>query len=266
MKKLLSVLLAVVMCMGMIVTVEGVTDTSIISVTASAASYTTGTYQVNHSNGVNVRKGAGTSYNRVGAASKGVKFKVDKIKNAGGYTWGHTDSIKCTNGTKSGWVVLSYCKYVSDNSSASSSSSASVSNSKYSFSSAYNYAKKYWDTKNNAYNYYPKKNCANFVSQILVASGVPTSSTWKNGTYAFVNVDGLKSYFKNNYNIKYMSNPSASDIKVGDVIYTNNGGHVMFVMSKSGNTIYASGNTNNRDEIVVSISIISGVLKTSALF
>lgn len=264
MRKLLSILLAAVLCMGSIITVETTTGTSIVSVTASAASYKTGTYKVNHSNGVNVRKGAGTSYARVGAASKGVTFKVDKIKTANGYTWGHTNSIKCTNGTRSGWVVLSYCKYVSGNSSATSSSA--VSNSKYSFSSAYNYAKKYWNTKNSAYNYYKNQNCANFVSQILVASGVPTSSTWKNGTYAFVNVDGLKSYFRNNYGITYKSNPSASDIKVGDVIYTNNGGHVMFVMSKSGNKIYASGNTNNRNEIQVSVSIISGVLKTSALF
>lgn len=137
---------------------------------------------------------------------------------------------------------------------------------KLNFNSAYQYAIKYWNKRNTNYSYYSGNNCANFVSQCLVAAGMPTSNTWKNGTYAFINTTGLKNYFVNNYKVTYKSRPKASDIAVGDVIYTNNGGHVMFVMAKSGNTIKASGNTNNRDRITVGINGISGVLKTSSLF
>ncbi len=135
------------------------------------------------------------------------------------------------------------------------------------FQSAYNYAKTYWNTRNGAYNYYSGNNCANFCSQIMEAAGVPTTNSWKNGTYSYVNVDGLRSYFEDNYSVSYISNPSSSSIKPGDIIYTNNGGHVMFVMEVSSRgVVYASGNTNNRDCISVSASCISGVLKTSALF
>lgn len=99
-----------------------------------------------------------------------------------------------------------------------------------------------------------------------MAGGIPTNSTWKNTSYAFVNCTGLKNYFVNNYKVTYKSNPSASNIKAGDVIYTNGGGHVMFVMKVSGNTVYASGNTNNRDCIAMSTRSICGVLQTSKLF
>ena len=110
MKKLLSVILAAVMLIGSASVAEKATGKSIVSVSASAASYSTGTYKVTHSKGVNVRNKASTSNSKVvGAAAKGVTFTVSQIKTSGGYTWGYTSSIKCTNGTKSGWVVLSYC-------------------------------------------------------------------------------------------------------------------------------------------------------------
>lgn len=218
----------------------------------SAASYSTGTYTVNTASGVNVRKGAGTGYAKVGAATNGTTFKVTQISGS----WGYTSSISCTNGTKSGWVCLDYCK----------AAPVDVSVKAYAnFQASYNYAKKYWNKANPAYPYYPGVNCANFVSQCLVAGGVKTDSTWKKGTNAFVNTQALKNYFTGK-GIKYISKPSASQIKKGDVIYTNNGGHVMFVMRKSGNTIYASGNTNNRDELALSAGSIYGVLKTSALY
>lgn len=134
------------------------------------------------------------------------------------------------------------------------------------FEKAYAYAKKYWNTRNSEYSYYTGKNCANFCSQIMIAAKLPTTSEFRNGTYAFINVDGLRRYMTSKHGVKYKANPSASDINVGDIVYTNNGGHVMFVMKKSGSKIYCSGNTNNRDEIRVSISLISGVLKTSELF
>lgn len=80
---------------------------SFAAVPASAASYSTGTYMVAASNGSNVRSGAGTKYSVVGAASYGTTFTVSRISGS----WGYTGSIRCTNGTRSGWVCLDYCRY-----------------------------------------------------------------------------------------------------------------------------------------------------------
>lgn len=94
-KKVISIVLVVI------------TIFSTLAITASAASYSTGNYAIAASNGSNVRTGAGTNYSKVGAASKGVTFYVSKVNG----NWGYTSSIKCTNGTKSGWVCLDYCSY-----------------------------------------------------------------------------------------------------------------------------------------------------------
>lgn len=107
------------------VTLAIITILSAFAITANAASYSTGTYVVSSNNGINVRKGAGTNFSRVGAASKGVSFSVSKVSGS----WGYTSSIKCTNGYKSGWVSLSYC---SKKNSTSSSNSSSPNNKKYS--------------------------------------------------------------------------------------------------------------------------------------
>ncbi len=221
------------------------------TIDAAAASYKTGTYKVNTRSGVNVRKGAGTGYGIVGAACNGTQFKVTKVSG----NWGYTSSISCTNGKRGGWVCLTYAKLVKEDTITTSGN----------FQKAYNYAKKYWNKRNPSYKYYNGNNCANFVSQCLVAGGIRTSSTWKNGTYAFINCTGLKNYFVKTHKVTYKSYPSASSIKRGDVIYTNGGGHVMFVMKVSGNTIYASGNTNNRDCLALSKKSICGVLQTSKL-
>ena len=103
-KKVISILLVAIIAFGT------------ISVTAIAASYKTGTYVVAASSGVNVRKGAGTGYAKVGAAAKNTTFNVTKISGS----WGYTPSIKCTNGYKSGWISLDYCKKISSSGSSSS--------------------------------------------------------------------------------------------------------------------------------------------------
>lgn len=129
-------------------------------------------------------------------------------------------------------------------------------------SAVLNYANTYWNKRNYNYNYYNDNNCCNFVSQCLVAGGLPTNSTFRNGTSAFIYIPSFISYMQNNYNVKYISRPSASQIDVGDVILTSSG-HVMIVTRKSGNTVYANGNTNNRYQLQV--SYFYAVLKTSAL-
>ncbi len=78
---------------------------SINNMTVYAASYTTGTYIVSHSNGVNVHPDASISSKINGASPKGTEFKVTKVSGEMGYT----TSIKTTKGTKKGWVSLKYC-------------------------------------------------------------------------------------------------------------------------------------------------------------
>ncbi len=80
-----------------------VTAFSVFAITASA--YSTGTYAVASSSGSNVRNGAGANYSKVGAAVCGTTFNVSRISGE----WGYTSSIRCTNGTRSGWVSLRYC-------------------------------------------------------------------------------------------------------------------------------------------------------------
>lgn len=81
-----------------------------------AEAYSTGNYKVNASSGINVRSGAGTGYSKVGAATNGTTFTVDQISGS----WGHTNSIKCTGGLKSGWVCLDYCAQISSGGSSGS--------------------------------------------------------------------------------------------------------------------------------------------------
>lgn len=125
-KKTISILLVVV------------TLFSIFAVTASAASYSTGNYAIAASNGSNIRIGAGTNYSIVGAASKGTTFYVSKVNG----NWGYTSSIKCTNGTKSGWVCLDYCSYKGSTNNSSRATYndvfASLKGSNYSLSQARN--------------------------------------------------------------------------------------------------------------------------------
>lgn len=115
-----------------------ITIFSTLVITASAASYSTGNYAIAASNGSNIRTGAGTNYSKVGAASKGVTFYVSKVNG----NWGYTSSIKCTNGTRSGWVCLDYCSYKGSSSNSSRSTYndvfASLKGSGYSLSQGRN--------------------------------------------------------------------------------------------------------------------------------
>lgn len=95
-KRIIAVMLVFLMILG---TCE---------ITANAASYATGTYSVSTRGGINVRTGAGSKYSKVGGAANGTTFQVTKVNGS----WGYTSSIRCTNGTKAGWVSLNYCKKV----------------------------------------------------------------------------------------------------------------------------------------------------------
>lgn len=71
--------------------------------------YSTGIYKTNvPSSSLNMRSGAGTSYDYITSVPDGVKLTVTQIKENGGYTWGYT-----SYSGKKGWVALDYCVYVS---------------------------------------------------------------------------------------------------------------------------------------------------------
>ncbi len=103
-----AALLAAVLTVGTVSFPEKSPVNSDTAVIVADAAYSKGEYKVNDSDGVNVRKGAGTKYGKVGAAAKGKKFTVTKISG----DWGYTESIQCTNGKKAGWVCLKYCSKV----------------------------------------------------------------------------------------------------------------------------------------------------------
>lgn len=63
------------------------------------AAYKTGTYTVTSGKGLNVRKGAGTNYGKLGAIAKGSRFKVTKVSGV----WGYAPALK-------GWLCLDYAK------------------------------------------------------------------------------------------------------------------------------------------------------------
>ncbi len=64
-------------------------------------------YRVDSSNGVNMRKGAGTSYSVLTALPDDTEFVVTQTKKANGYTWGKTTYAGYT-----GWCVLDFCELI----------------------------------------------------------------------------------------------------------------------------------------------------------
>lgn len=72
--------------------------------------FSAGIYKTNvPSSSLNMRSGAGTSYEYIASVPDGVTLTVTQIKENGGYTWGCTSY----NG-KTGWVALDYCVYVGE--------------------------------------------------------------------------------------------------------------------------------------------------------
>ena len=64
-------------------------------------------YRVNSSNGVNLRKGAGTSYQTLTAIPDKTEIVVTQTAKANGYTWGKTTYAGYT-----GWCVLDFCTLI----------------------------------------------------------------------------------------------------------------------------------------------------------
>jgi hypothetical protein len=98
----------------------------------------------------------------------------------------------------------------------------------YNRQAAINYAQQYWNTSNPEYYFYSGNNCANFVSQCLVAGGLfPKYATPAIGNYSFTSVLGLNNYLLGNnlaeqVAIGYLSSSSIqqtiNNLQPGDVI------------------------------------------------
>ena len=64
----------------------------------------------------------------------------------------------------------------------------------YSTSAATVYANTWWNGQNGRYNYYPNEDCANFVSQCLIAGGLDLSTGSTDAYGSIINTTSLKSY------------------------------------------------------------------------
>ncbi len=178
--------------------------------------------------------------------------------------------VKVDYNGKTGWISTKYAERTGGQTPSANVSVKRENNTgiHLNFDASFAYAKKYWNLANGEYNYYPGFNCCNYVSQILVAGGLPTTEKFCNGSYPFIRIAEFRPYICNTYGIEYIDNPIKADIETGDMLLTNDNKHIMFCTLKSDSTgrIYASGNTYNRDSIVLTMNDICGVIKTSEFF
>ncbi|WP_010502665.1 amidase domain-containing protein [Paenibacillus elgii] len=91
--------------------------------------------------------------------------------------------------------------------------------------------------------------CANYVSQAIYTGGIPTDSTWKPETTAWVNTgrnisNGLKQYMVDSK--KYFYKTTKSDTAAGGFISAVKYSHVMFIVANDGVTMQFSAHTNDR--------------------
>lgn len=126
----------------------------------------------------------------------------------------------------------------------------------YNVSAAKSYAAKWYNGRNPAFPAY-SNDCANFVSQILFAGGMPMNSKWyaefSYSSPSWRLVEDLYSYWLSRGKAGISSNKKSAIIsssKVGDVVQLKKDGatrfsHAMFVYEKSNGTIYLSGHTTN---------------------
>lgn len=107
---------------------------------------------------------------------------------------------------------------------------------------------------NSAYGYYACNDCANYVSQALNAGGIPTTSTWKAGTSAWISVTSLKNYMVGTK--AYWKSIGCSAAKNGDVITLSDSGgyyHTMMTVGNNGSsTLTYSAHTNDRLKSTIS--------------
>ena len=114
----------------------------------------------------------------------------------------------------------------------------------YSAKKAVAYANKYCDKRNKEYHDYSKEggDCANFVSQCLIAGGLSLSECVHDKHGSVINVGKLESCLKNKGWHHKESSSIPEGFKAGGVITINNSGHAMIAVTK---TTFAA-HTNDR--------------------
>ena len=114
----------------------------------------------------------------------------------------------------------------------------------YSAKKAVAYANKYCDKRNKEYHDYSNEggDCANFVSQCLIAGGLSLSECVHDKHGSVINVGKLESCLKNKGWHHKESSSIPDGFKAGGVITINDGGHAMIAVTK---TTFAA-HTNDR--------------------
>lgn len=136
--------------------------------------------------------------------------------------------------------------------------------------SAIEYALKYADEPNMAYNYYEDKNGANFCSQCLYAGGEDPNDDWNKKTDAFKNDESLRAYFMQK-GIPWSENTNIKEINSGDIVFTksdkNSFSAPIFVIKRlKEGLIYCGNNPNVKNSGIIKLLIAPGVLHTRKLF
>ena len=125
----------------------------------------------------------------------------------------------------------------------------------YNANAAVKYALAHCKNYNQNYNTYPGKDCANFVSQCLIAGGQSLSGCGGlDGKGAIPLVDNLKSCLSSKGWKKSSTRPSS--FKAGYPFFHNSYSHAMIATSVNSGSVYYAGHTNDR---CGDVSISSGV-------
>lgn len=85
--------------------------------------------------------------------------------------------------------------------------------------------------------------CANFVSQIAKAGGIPTDTTWKPGNVQWTSVSKLCDYMVTN---NYWEEISYSELAVGDFVVFSPQSHIAFISANDGQQFRYTAHTNDR--------------------
>ena len=125
----------------------------------------------------------------------------------------------------------------------------------YNPSAAVNYAKAHCKSYNYNYNTYPGADCANFVSQCLIAGGLSLSGCdGLDNKGAIPYVPNLINCIKKKGWSGHGSRPSC--FKAGYPFFMNAYQHAMLALSISGNSVYYAGHTRDRcGEIPISSGV-----------
>ena len=129
----------------------------------------------------------------------------------------------------------------------------------YNRNSAVNYAQTYCSRYNSNYHNYASVggDCANFVSQCMIAGGMSFSScsvSWIDDKGCLPRVSDLRSCLSQKGWKSSSSLPGS--FKAGYPLFLSSGSHAMIAVSVSGSTVYYAAHTNDRCNQPISSGVI----------